>query len=351
MDSQLINKLLVAIASNVASMTSGVEASTAVAINCIGGQSFGQFFVYIATFEFQSRHQGMKLAFSEETEIFKVVGNLPPAELTTDDYDKFVRTALEAHEARAATTSTDDANFAQNYFLRHYTNFPVIRWGRTTYGLLVTILYTFAALGSVLLLLIGRIAFYPESSSIVLDILYILAFLFVSFYTGMMLRIQRRVCYVEISETNVSGGMVENFRRLQKLAVPFPTDAKEAVSNIRQVLPSVLTEGSSTLLMPVMCIRTAIEDEPASWWLLLNGFRGVLMASSLWSVPLGDSRIDWGMWYGIAGYVQARLQCAVTQRYSRDAKTRGVFWYRKYACHKDYLVVANRQFDLKSHRK
>jgi hypothetical protein len=148
MDSQPILKLLIAIASQVASMTSGVEAATAVAITCVGGQSFGTFLVYIANFDFQCRHQGMKLAFGEDTEIFKVVGNHPPAELTTDNYDKFVKAALEAHESRnvaAAALGRNVGGGRRNYILCHHTNFPVIRWGRTAYPLVVAATYTFSS--------------------------------------------------------------------------------------------------------------------------------------------------------------------------------------------------------------
>jgi hypothetical protein len=335
-------------------MTSGGEASTSVAITCIGGQSFGQFLVYIATFDFQCRHQGMRLAFGEDTELFKVIGNHPPAGLTKNDYDKFVRTALEAHDARAtAGTSADDTtNRMQNYFLRHYSNFPVIRWGRTIYPLLIVIPYTLVALGSVVSLLLGRIMFRPDASSILLEILYILTFLFVSFYSGSILQVERQVCYVEIRENSVSKDMIKNFRKLRRLAVPYPVDARGAVENMRRILPSLWTEDSNTLLMPVMSIRTPVEDELASWLLLLNDLRGMLMASSFWSVPLGDSRIDWGMWYGIAAYIQARLQRAVTQRYLKDAKTGGVFWFRRYASHNsNYLIAPDRKFDLKSCRK
>lgn len=109
---------------------------------------------------------------------------------------------------------------------------------------------------------------------------------------------------------------------------------------------------SGTLWMPIMSIRTPVEDEPASWLLLLNDLRGMLTASSLWSVPLTGSRIDWGMWYGIAAYVQARLQRAVTERCLRDVKTSSVFWFRRYASHDlEYQIVPDRNFDLKSHRK
>lgn len=354
MDSQPIIKLLLAIASNVASMTSGVEASTSVAITCIGGQSFGQFFVYIATFDFQCRHQGMRLAFGEDTEIFKVIGNHPPAELTTNDYDKFVKTALEAHDARAtAGTSTDDAtNQKQNYFLRHYSNFPVIRWGRTVYPLMIAVPYTLIALGSIVSLLLNRIIFHPDASSILPEVLYILTFLFVSFYSGTILLVERQICYVEIKEDNVSEDMVESFRKLRRLAAPYSADAQGAIENMRRVLPSLWAEDSTALLMPIMSIRTLVEDELASWLLLLNDLRGILMASSFWSVPLGDNRIDWGMWYGVAAYIQARLQRTVTQRYVRDAKTGGVFWCRRYANHNsEYLIAPDRKFDLKSRRK
>jgi hypothetical protein len=355
MDSQPIKKLLIAIASHVASMTSGVEAATAVAITCVGGRSFGTFLVYIANFDFQCRHQGMRLAFGEDTEIFKVVGNHPPAELTAKDYDGFVKAAHEAHEARDAADAASRHNVMndkQDYFLRHYTNFPVIRWGRTVYRFLVTVTYTFIALGPILFLFSSRIILDPEASSIILEVLYIIAFFFVSIYSWVLLRIERQVCYVEITETCVSVNMVGDFKKLRSLAAPYPRDAKEAVGNMRRVLPSLMTMESDTLLMPIMSICTPVEDEPASWLLLLSDLRGILTASSLWSVPLEGNRVDWGMWYGIAAYIQARLQRAVTQRCLRDVKTSSVFWFRRYARHdSDYLIVSDRSFDLRSHCK
>ncbi|EKM77258.1 hypothetical protein AGABI1DRAFT_108363 [Agaricus bisporus var. burnettii JB137-S8] len=312
MDSQPIKKLLVAIASHVASMTSGVEAATAVAITCVGGQSFGTFLVYIANFDFQCRHQGMKLAFGEETEIFKVVGNHPPAELTSNDYDRFVKAALEAYEARdeaAAASGHNIVDDRQNYFLRHYTNFPVIRWGRTVYPLAVAITYTFIALGSIPFLFSSRIILQPEVSSIILEVLYIVAFLIVSVYSWLILRIERQVCYVAITENCVNNGMVGDFQKLRSLAAPYPNDAKEAIGNMRQVLPSLLTMESDTLLMPIMSIRTLVEDEPASWPLLLNDLRGILMASSLWLVPLEGSKIDWGDMLAIKRIIRLVPDC------------------------------------------
>jgi hypothetical protein len=146
--------------------------------------------------------------------------------------------------------------------------------------------------------------------------------------------------------------MVGDFKRLRNIAAPYPRDAEEAVENMKHVLPSFLTMESDTLLMPVMGIRTPVEDEPASWLLLLNDLRGILTASSLWSVSLEGNRIDWGMWYGIAAYIQARLQRAVTQRCLRDVKTTSVFWFRRYASHNsDYLLAPDRNLDLKSHHK
>lgn len=350
MDAASISKLLTAIASNISSMTSGTDASTVVAINCIGGRSFGQYLVYIATFDFGSRYQGMKLAFGEDTEIFKVVGDRPPQQLTTDDYDKFVRTALEVHEARAATTSPQSSHCpTRNFFLREHSNFPVIRWGRTKYPFIIALLYTFISLCSMSIALLLR--FLLDKTPFVFEATYMGAFLIVSLYTNSLLLIRRSICYVDISKGNVSKDMLESWEKLRRLAVPVPRDAKEAVWSAREGLVSVVAEEGTTLLMPVMCISTAVEDEPASWWLLLNDLRGPLMAAGLWSTRLGDARIDWGMVYGIVGYFEARLQRAVAERYLRDAKTRDVFWFRRYAAQKDYAVVPEHRFELQSPRK
>ncbi len=350
MDTVPIIKFLTAIASNISSMTSGTDASTVVAVNCIGGRSFGQYLVYIATFDFGSRYQGMKLAFGEDTEIFKVIGDRPPEQLTTDDYDKFIRTALEVHEARITTTSPqNDHSPTRNFFLREHSNFPVIRWGRTKYPLIVALLYTFISLWSMFVLLLFRFAF--DKTPVIFEIAYIGAFLVVSLYTNSLLFIRRSVCYVEISEGNVSQDMIESWGKLRQLAVPVPRDAKEAVWNTRESLVSVVADESATLLMPVMCISTVVEDEPASWWLLLNDLRGPLMAAGLWSTSLGDARVDWGMLYGIVGYLEARLQRAVAERYVRDAKTKDVFWFRRYTTRKDYAIVPEYQYELRSPRR
>ncbi|KAJ8508630.1 hypothetical protein ONZ45_g9125 [Pleurotus djamor] len=397
MDNTNIGKVLNASASHIAALTSGIDASTEVATMCIGGRSFGQLLVYTSSFDLESRYQGMKKAFGEDMEILQTTGAAAPDDLTMADYDKLVSNAEAGHASsraassdgraiqghrtstatgrrpaigQASTAGRDSRSLGNsqtpaleagsdtppppihpppssltvpaasltatthvlsvdepNPFLSVHANFPIIKWGRSVHHPSLTILYTIIALGSMIGLLVLK---WCKGGTWLFEIVYFITFLIVNAYTITMLDIRREICFIEVTRKSVSPSTQTTWDTLKAEAKRFPKTKEEALQNLRRGHVSC-QDGSDALLLPVMGVMTRIEDGPASWWILLNELRAPLVQIGLYLLP--DNNIDWVMLYGIASYVQARLQRAVTERYIRDAKTRGIFWFRKLKAH------------------
>jgi len=329
MDNLTVGKILGAVAAHIASVTAGIDASTEVGTRCLGGRSLGQFFVFHSTFEGNSRYLGMQKAFGDDTEMFRVVGFNPPRDLDSTDYDKLVNAALVAADVSvsAAGSSTEP-----NPYLCMHANFPIIKWGRGIHHWLVTSLYTIVALGSMLGVAVLRWCSGSGRPGLP-EVLYLVTFLVISGFAFYMLDVGREVCYIMISKNDVSHSMRAAWGDLKDVAHPglpevqpgMPrTESKEAFEDLKR--GQVRIRGN-ILYVPVMAVRTIVEDDLASWLLLLNDLPGLLMLSGLFCLP--DTHLNWGVAYGVAAYIQSRLQHAVAERYIKDAKTRGVFWFRK----------------------
>ncbi|KAG5221522.1 NAD-dependent malic enzyme [Salix suchowensis] len=391
MDNQGVSKVVNATAAHVAALTSGTEASTQVAITCLGGHSFGQLLVYTSMFDVESRYLGMKKAFGDDMEILTTTGSSPPQDLRAADYDKLISNAEAAHAssraassyvpppmtfiqapapaagsgtaagstsspASSATTSTGvpavntagtgspphqhppptptipQASEASpidepNPYLSVYANFPIIKWGRSVHHPSLTIIYTIIGVFSTFGLLIVK---WFKGGSWLFEIVYLTSFLAVNLYTMIMLDVRREVCYIEVSRDDVSAGMQITWETLKAEAKSMPKTKEEALQNLRRGLVCHLA-GSETVLVPVMAIMTRIEDAPASWWILFNELRAPIVQVGLYLLP--DDHIDWVVIYGVAAYFQARMLRAVAERYIQDAKTRRIFWFRKLRAH------------------
>ncbi|TDL21794.1 hypothetical protein BD410DRAFT_789176 [Rickenella mellea] len=320
MNNLTVGKLLGVVAANVASVTTGIDASTEVAARCLGGRSLGQLFVFHSTFEFDCRYQGMRKAFGEETEIFRMVGSHSPS-LESADYDKLVNASFTT-SSKPATLNTEEPN----RYLCVHANLPIINWGREVHLPLVTVVYTVVALGAM-----PAIAFTRCIIGVIgiLEALYFVTFSIINGFTFFMLDVQREVCYIPITEEDVSASVRITLRGLtSRTPDGLPATTNGALQDLRR--GSVRTH-NGTLHIPVIAVRTRVEDDPASWLLLLNLY-GPVMSLGLFFLP--DTHVNWGVAYGIAAYTQARLQRAVAERYVKDAKTRGVFWFRKSKHHR-----------------
>ncbi|KAF4604589.1 hypothetical protein EYR40_003363 [Pleurotus pulmonarius] len=365
MDNQGVSKVLNATAAHVAALTSGTEASTQVAITCLGGHSFGQLLVHTSTFDVESRYLGMKKAFGDDMEILATTGSSPPQDLRAADYDKLVSNAEAAHASSRAASSyvptpmpsiqapapaagsgtaavsasnpassptssngvpaTNTARAGSpphqhppptptapqaseaspidepNPYLSVYANFPIIKWGRSVHHPSLTIIYTIIGVFSTFGLLIFK---WFKGGSWLFEIVYLTSFLAVNFYTMIMLDVRREVCYVEVSRDDVSAGMCATWETLKAEAKSMPRTKEEALQNLRRGLVCHLA-GSETILVPVMGIMTRIEDAPASWWILFNELRAPIVQIGLYLLP--DDHIDWVVIYGVAAYFQARM--------------------------------------------
>ncbi|KDQ31489.1 hypothetical protein PLEOSDRAFT_156150 [Pleurotus ostreatus PC15] len=390
MDNQGVGKVVNATAAHVAALTSGIEASTEVAITCIGGRSFGQLLVYTSTFDLESRYAGMKKAFGDDMEILTTTGSSPPQDLQAADYDKLISNAEAAHASSRAASSvvapppatsiqvpspaaapgnatlstSNPASSATssngvpaistagagspthtyppptptapqadepspidepNPYLSVHANFPIIKWGRSVHHPSLTIIYTIFALGSMLGLLVLK---WYKGGSWLFEIIYLVSFLVVNLYTMTMLDVRREICYIEVSRNNVSAGMRGTWDGLKAVAKTMPDAKDEALQYLRR---GFVCHQGETILVPVMAVMTRVEDAPASWWILLNELRAPIVQIGLYLLP--DDNINWIVIYGIAAYVQARMQRAVAERYIQDAKTRRIFWFRKLRAH------------------
>lgn len=167
-----------------------------------------------------------------------------------------------------------------------------------------------------------------KGGSWLFEIIYLLSFLIVNLYTMTMLDVRREICYIEVSRNNVSAGMRGTWDGLKVVAKTMPDAKDEALQYLRRGF--VCLQGE-TILVPVMAVMTRIEDAPASWWILLNELRAPIVQIGLYLLP--DDNINWIVIYGIAAYIQARMQRAVAERYIQDAKTRRIFWFRKLRAH------------------
>ena len=356
-----MGKIICAVAAHVSSVNSGIEASTEVAARCLGGRSLGQLFVFHSTVSVDSRYQGMKRAFGDDTEIFRVVGSNPPKELDDNDYDKIVSTTLAAAKAvsgslttsgptapskndtssnsgptpaspaAAATSPTPDSSeqpIAEelNPYLCLHANFPIIKWGRGVHPWSVTIIYTIIALGSMVGVMLLRWCWRAGTPGIP-ELLYIVNFIIISGFTFIMLDVKRQVCYVTVAESDLSERGRIVFRELKEFAKEgFPEESaiEESLMDLKHGQVRIDDSG---LHVPVMAVRNTIADELASWLTLLNELPGALMLAGLFCLP--DDHINWGVAYGVAASVQSRLQRAVAERYIQDAHTRGVFWFKR----------------------
>jgi len=352
MDNLTVGKILGAVAGNVASATAGIDASSEVAARCLGGRSLGQLFVSHSTFEAESRYQGMRKAFGDDTEIYRMVGSNPP-ELDYTDYDKLVNAALAAAKKSAAATAAAPAPPAAlttvaaaesgaevpNPYLRAHANFPIIKWGWDVYPFPITELYTTIALGSTLTIAFMKWIFGTVG---IPEVLYFVAFIMISGFTIIMLDVRREIRYILITENDVSRGALTTWQDVKAdVRRTLPDKQADALHGLRHGHVYIHDD---KLYIPVMAVRTVVEDDLASWLLLLNGLQGPLMSLGLFFLP--DAHINWGVAYGIAAYFQARLQHAVAERYIKDAKTRRVFWFRKLQDHK--YEASPRTFPLDS---
>lgn len=380
MDNLTVGKIIGAVTAHVSSMTSGIDASTEVAARCLGGRSLGQLFVFHSTFDADSRYQGMKKAFGDDTEIFRVVGSNPPKELDASDYDKMVTTALgaakaikeslttsdtntsagdrststssstqatsRAPSAVAATSASPDQHIAEelNPYLCVHANFPIIKWGRGVHPWPVTAVYTIIGLGAMLGVMFLK-WYWGAGAPGIAELLYGVVFIMISGFTFILLDIKRQVCYVTITENDVSEGACSTWRELKECAKEgFPATERghegraieEALKDLK--LGRVRIDATG-LHVPVMAVRNVVEDDLASWLTLLNDLPGPLMSAGLFCLP--DDHINWGVAYGVAAYMQSRLQHAVAERYIQDAKTRGVFWFKRVDGHL-YAVHGNK---------
>jgi hypothetical protein len=91
----------------------------------------------------------------------------------------------------------------------------------------------------------------------------------------------------------------------------------------------VRMKGPDVLHIPVLGLRTTLEDRWASWACLLSDARKLVMAFGFFR--LDDSDLIWGVLYGIAAAIQACCQREVAEQYivKVTAKTDGIIWFRR----------------------
>ena len=136
--------VLAAVVGAMSILTLGLDAHITVAIQCLGGRSWGKYCVFNGPLELESRYKGMKTAFGGDQEVYIpkwLAGELALPPLSTADYDKLVAACDAKFRKRVGES------MKVNNFLGIHIILPVWRWSFTKYGYTFTILWgTFALL-------------------------------------------------------------------------------------------------------------------------------------------------------------------------------------------------------------
>jgi len=312
-----IGKILGAASANIGAVIIGIDPSTEVAAQCIEGRSVGKYLVFHSTTTVDSRYEGMRRAFGDNNEIFRKPWLNDERWLSTDDYDKLVKTAY----------AKSRQGYRLNRHLKEPLPFHVIRWGWDAYDHRVATLYIVISLFPMLGIALAR---WMLGLNGVTDILYALSFLLISTFDGWLLDVMREVCYVEVRQDDVSEALHWKWEDLRNSDEALEGLAKlpaEALNELARGM--VRKQGRDVLLIPVLGLRTTLKDRWASWACILTDLRKVVMAFSFFQ--LDDSHLIWGFLYGFAAAVQACCQREVAEQYIKTVteNTDDIIWFRR----------------------
>jgi hypothetical protein len=294
--------------------TAGVNASAAVAIQCISGRSIGMHFVLNGSIHLTDRYEGMKTAFGGHQEIFipgRRNGKVYYPPLGTADYDNLVTTVSRKRQIPVSNSS-----------LSMRTTFPIMKWGLRVYGKLIAFAYVASAL---LPTLIIAYASWMVRKSWPSYLLWGVVFTLTSAFGGAFLDVQRDVCYLRVKEADLNPALGATWALLYDGALgDAPTSPSEAV---RDVLTGRVRKHGKELLVPTVALKPTVEFRAASWLSILTPLRAPLMAAGYFFIK--NSPYELEIAYIVAIFFQACLQRAAIDLYLSDVATDDIIWFRR----------------------
>jgi len=294
--------------------TAGVNASAAVAIQCISGRSIGLHFFLNGSIHLTDRYNGMRGAFGGRQEVFipgRRNGKVHYPPLGTADYDNLVTTANRKRQIPISDPS-----------LSMRTTFPVMKWGLRVYGKLMTLAYVALVL---LPMFIIAYASWTAGNSWPSYLLWVVVFTLTSAFGGTFLDVQRDVCYLRVRETDLSPALGATWVLLYDGALgDAPSSPSEAVHDVST---GRVRKHGKELLIPTVALKPSVEFRAASWLSILAPLRAPLMAAAYFSIKNSPCELE--IAYFVATFFQACLQRAAIDLYLSDVATEDVIWFRR----------------------
>jgi hypothetical protein len=284
------------------------------------------------------RYDGMRLAFGENTEIFKPYrpGDLTPEVLDAAALNKLLISVEKRFSARDNKDNTQLQELVSNDRLRYHRKKRL--WNRAIeqkYGKLRSWLYGLVALLPPLVLSIVKTW---KHEKIIPEVLWGGVFLVLKWYSRRLLNIHREICYIKVARHDLKLSGRRRWRRLRERALDGPPeppgppkppgDGEVAVEDIKfGHIRHMKLQGVENLLAPVVSVMPTLKFDSAQGWFILRSFRGPLLTCSY--IFAGDTDHHWPIVFAICVLVQASLQNDCAKVFLAHTQTYEVNWFRR----------------------